>query len=102
MTTCADLQLAIVTEHWSAPAAGGGGLCQRGEGVEAGDCPGGLADRCGHRPHLLTQATEELVFPLAGPGSQLKDAPFPLFQFRGDEALLISQGLAADPMVRHR
>ena len=38
---------------------------------------------------------------MAGAGPQLKDAPLPLLEIRCDEAFLVGQGLAADPVVRH-
>ena len=51
---------------------------------------------------MIAQLAEQFVFALAGAGAQLKDAPFPFLEVRGDEAFLVGQGLAPDPVIRHR
>ena len=85
------------------PAVAGGGsqLRQGGQGIELGHPPCRRPDRPGLGAHLLTQRAEQVVFPLAGPGLQLQDAPFAALELRGHKPLFVGQGLAADPVLRH-
>ena len=86
----------------AAVAAGGGHLGQGGEGVEFGHQAGGAADGGGLLADAAAQAAEQLVFPLGGAGLELLDGALAVAQGRGDEALLVGQGLAADPVLWHR
>ena len=102
MAGCGERQFTAVGELRRTKVAGSGHVRQASEGIEAGHRPGSFADQRGHGSHLLPQLHEQLVFPLAGAGAQLKNASFPLFEFGGDEAFFVGQGLATDPVVGHR
>ena len=85
----------------AAVAADGGHLGQGGQGVELGHQAGGAADGGGLLAHLHPQDAEQLVLPLGGAGPELLDLALARLEIRGDEALLVGQGLAADPVLRH-
>jgi hypothetical protein len=101
MATGLDQQLAPVTQLRPTPAARGGHLRQRGQRVELSHQPGGGAHPARLGTHLLAQGAEQLQLPLAGPGAQLQDPTLALLELGGDEALLVGQRLAADPVLRH-
>ena len=44
-------------------------------------------------PNLVAQAAKQVVFPLVAARLELQDSPFPLFEFRRDEALFIAVDL---------
>ena len=98
---CFKAELTALHQFRGAVAAGGGGIGQAGEGIQAGNGPGGLPDWGGHGSHLFPQPAEQFVLALIGPGPQLEDRALPLLEIGGDEAFFIGQGLAADPVVRH-
>ena len=102
VTAGLQLQDAAVGDGGSAVAPCGSDIGQARERIQRSDGASCLTDRSGHGADLLTQLAKQLIFPLAGACPQLEDAAFPLFEIRGDEPFLIGQGLAADPVVRHR
>ena len=106
MATRLDLQQAGlgpvgVGDLGPAVAAGGRQVRQGGQGIELGHQPRGGPDGPRQRPHPFPQPAKQLVFPLGGTGLELQDAPLTPLQFRGDKALLIGEGLAPDPVLRH-
>jgi hypothetical protein len=62
----------------------------------------GVADGGGLLSHLHPKGAKQFVFALGGPGLELLDGALAVAQGRGHEALLIGQGLAADPVLWHR
>ena len=84
-----------------AVAAGGGQFGQAGQGIKLGHQAGGRAHRRGLLAHPRSQLTEQLVLALSRTGLELQDLAFALLERRGDEALFVGQGLAADPVVGH-
>ena len=96
-----DQQLAPGRDLGPAIAAGGGHLGQGGEGIEVGHQPGRGPDRRGLGAHLAAQFGKQFKFPLGGAGLELQDPAFAALELGGHEALLVGQGLAADPVLRH-
>ena len=94
-------QLAAVRDLWAAVAPGGGHIGEGGHRIQLGHQPGGHPNRGCPGSHFRAQLAKQLVFPLGGPGLELQDLAFPGLELGGDEALLIGQGLAADPVVGH-
>ena len=88
-----DLQAAASCQFGFAIALGGRQLRQSSQGIEAGDGPSHIADRCGLFPNLIAQTAEQFVFPLVAARLELQDPPFTLFEFGGDKALFIALDL---------
>ena len=99
MTALFDHQAAIRCDLRSTPASRGSDLRQAGERIKACDRPCGPADCFCVIADLPSQFTEQFVFALGGTGTNLKDLPLPCLEVGGDEAFLIRQGLAANPVV---
>ena len=99
MTALFDHQAAIRCDLRSAPTSCGSGLRQAGERVKARDRPRGPADRFCVFADLPSQVAEQFVLALGGPGTHLKNLSLPCLEVGGDEAFLIRQGLAANPVV---
>ena len=101
MATGFDQQLPPGRDLGPAIAAGGGHLGQGGEGIEVGHQPGRGPDWRGLGSDLAAQLGKQFKFPLGGAGLELQDPAFAALELGGDEALLVGQGLAADPVLRH-
>ena len=91
-----------VGDFGAAVAAGGGHLSQRGDPIELGHQARSCADGGGLIADQGAQAAEQFVFALGRAGLELLDGALAVAQGWGDEALLVGQGLAADPVLRHR
>jgi len=80
----------------------GAQLRQGGDGIELRHQPRGGPDGPGLLAHVAAQLAEEVVFPLGGPSPQLQNLAFAALECWRHEALLVGQGLPADPVIRHR
>ena len=91
-----NLELVALVDGGADVAVGDGAVGEGGEDVELGEGGGGLLDGFGLGDDFFADVEEEFVFEVDGAFLGAEDFVFVVFEFGGDEALGVDEGLFAD------